>query len=207
MTSLALAGRAPGLPDRPRGSVAGLSLAAAGRMRARRSRRRAGLLLLPRDAGDRRRPRPLPPLRRAGRLGQGRRDAVSRALDVRRRGDALLSLASPVLGAAAIAIRIEDGGPVALPAAAGRPGGGREFELLKLRTMVVGAETIGRGVRRRPAAIRASPGRDACSGVSRSTSCRSSGTCCAARWLSSGRDRRSPTRSSSTRRGSAAGST
>ena len=57
---------------------------------------------------------------------------------------ALLALASPVLGAAAIAIRIEDGGPILYrQRRVGR--GGREFELLKLRTMVVGAETIGAG--------------------------------------------------------------
>ncbi len=68
---------------------------------------------------------------------------MSRALDVAGAAT-LLALASPVLGAAAIAIRIEDGGPILYrQRRVGR--GGREFELLKLRTMVVGAETIGAG--------------------------------------------------------------
>jgi lipopolysaccharide/colanic/teichoic acid biosynthesis glycosyltransferase len=49
-----------------------------------------------------------------------------------------------VLGAAAAAIKLEDRGPVLYRQR--RVGlEGREFELLKLRTMVVGAETIGAG--------------------------------------------------------------
>jgi lipopolysaccharide/colanic/teichoic acid biosynthesis glycosyltransferase len=55
-----------------------------------------------------------------------------------------LALASPALAAAAIAIKLEDGGPVLYRQR--RVGqGGREFELLKLRTMVVGAENVGAG--------------------------------------------------------------
>ena len=68
---------------------------------------------------------------------------MSRTLDVAG-STALLLLASPVLGVAAIAIRIEDGGPVLYRQR--RVGlEGREFELLKLRTMVVGAESMGAG--------------------------------------------------------------
>src|SRR5919199_1529045 len=57
---------------------------------------------------------------------------------------ACLVVASPVLAAAAAAIKLEDGGPVLYRQR--RVGlGGREFELLKLRTMVVGAERQGAG--------------------------------------------------------------
>jgi lipopolysaccharide/colanic/teichoic acid biosynthesis glycosyltransferase len=55
-----------------------------------------------------------------------------------------LVLASPVLAAAAIAIKLEDRGPVFYrQARVGKDGA--DFELLKLRTMVVGAETQGAG--------------------------------------------------------------
>jgi lipopolysaccharide/colanic/teichoic acid biosynthesis glycosyltransferase len=55
-----------------------------------------------------------------------------------------LALASPALAAAAVAIKLEDRGPVLYRQR--RVGQhGREFELLKLRTMVVGAETQGAG--------------------------------------------------------------
>ena len=55
-----------------------------------------------------------------------------------------LVFASPVLAAAAAAIKVEDGGPVLYRQR--RVGlGGREFELLKLRTMVVDAERQGAG--------------------------------------------------------------
>jgi lipopolysaccharide/colanic/teichoic acid biosynthesis glycosyltransferase len=55
-----------------------------------------------------------------------------------------LVLASPVLAAAAAAIKLEDGGPVFYRQQ--RVGyRGRDFDLLKLRTMVVGAETKGAG--------------------------------------------------------------
>jgi lipopolysaccharide/colanic/teichoic acid biosynthesis glycosyltransferase len=55
-----------------------------------------------------------------------------------------LALASPLLGAAAAAIKLDDGGPVFYRQR--RVGlGGSEFELVKLRTMVVGAEQVGAG--------------------------------------------------------------
>jgi lipopolysaccharide/colanic/teichoic acid biosynthesis glycosyltransferase len=68
---------------------------------------------------------------------------VNRALDVV--GASVgLALASPFLAASALAIKLEDRGPVLYrQRRVGR--GGEEFELLKLRTMVVGAETQGAG--------------------------------------------------------------
>jgi lipopolysaccharide/colanic/teichoic acid biosynthesis glycosyltransferase len=55
-----------------------------------------------------------------------------------------LALASPVLALAALAIKLEDRGPVLYRQT--RVGlGGEDFELLKLRTMVVGAERQGAG--------------------------------------------------------------
>jgi lipopolysaccharide/colanic/teichoic acid biosynthesis glycosyltransferase len=55
-----------------------------------------------------------------------------------------LVLASPVLAAAALAIKLEDGGPVVYRQR--RVGyRGEDFDLFKLRTMVVGAETKGAG--------------------------------------------------------------
>ena len=68
---------------------------------------------------------------------------MNRAADVA--GASLgLVLASPVLAAAALAIKLEDGGPVLYRQR--RVGyQGRDFDLLKLRTMVVGAETQGAG--------------------------------------------------------------
>ena len=57
---------------------------------------------------------------------------------------ALLVAASPVLGLAALAVKLEDGGPVFYrQTRVGKDG--RDFELLKLRTMVVGAEQLGAG--------------------------------------------------------------
>jgi lipopolysaccharide/colanic/teichoic acid biosynthesis glycosyltransferase len=68
---------------------------------------------------------------------------VNPALDKTIAG-AALAVASPVLVAAAVAIKLEDRGPVLYRQT--RVGkGGRDFELLKLRTMVVGAETKGAG--------------------------------------------------------------
>ena len=56
-----------------------------------------------------------------------------------------LVLASPVLAAAAVAIKLEDGGPILYRQR--RVGyQGRDFDLLKLRTMVVGAEQQGAGL-------------------------------------------------------------
>ena len=68
---------------------------------------------------------------------------MNRALDVA--GASLgLALASPALAAAALAIKLEDGGPVFYRQR--RVGHqGKEFELVKLRTMVVGAERQGAG--------------------------------------------------------------
>jgi len=69
---------------------------------------------------------------------------VNRAADVAIAGSALL-LASPVLAIAALAVKLEDGGPVLYrQTRVGR--NGADFELLKLRTMVVGAETMGAGL-------------------------------------------------------------
>src|SRR5882672_10716868 len=68
---------------------------------------------------------------------------MNRAADVAIAGTALV-LASPVLGLAALAVKLGDGGPVLYrQLRVGRDG--VDFELLKLRTMVVGAETIGAG--------------------------------------------------------------
>ena len=69
---------------------------------------------------------------------------MNRAADVAIAGSALL-LASPVLVVAALAVKLEDGGPVLYrQTRVGRDGS--DFELLKLRTMVVGAETMGAGL-------------------------------------------------------------
>jgi lipopolysaccharide/colanic/teichoic acid biosynthesis glycosyltransferase len=68
---------------------------------------------------------------------------VNRALDVGGASVAL-ALASPALALAALAVKLEDGGPVFYRQR--RVGlDGREFELVKLRTMVVGAEREGAG--------------------------------------------------------------
>ncbi len=68
---------------------------------------------------------------------------MNRAADVAIAGSALI-VASPVLALAALAVKLEDGGPVLYrQTRVGRDGS--DFELLKLRTMVVGAETMGGG--------------------------------------------------------------
>jgi lipopolysaccharide/colanic/teichoic acid biosynthesis glycosyltransferase len=55
-----------------------------------------------------------------------------------------LVVASPLLALAALAVKLEDGGPVLYrQTRVGKDG--RDFELLKLRTMVVGAEKLGAG--------------------------------------------------------------
>jgi lipopolysaccharide/colanic/teichoic acid biosynthesis glycosyltransferase len=57
---------------------------------------------------------------------------------------AALVLASPVLGIAALAVKLGDGGPVLYrQRRVGKDG--EEFDLLKLRTMIVGAEGKGAG--------------------------------------------------------------
>ena len=68
---------------------------------------------------------------------------MNRAADVAIAGSALI-VASPVLALAALAVKLEDGGPVLYrQKRVGR--GGSDFELLKLRTMIVGAEKQGAG--------------------------------------------------------------
>jgi lipopolysaccharide/colanic/teichoic acid biosynthesis glycosyltransferase len=68
---------------------------------------------------------------------------VNRALDVVVAGAGLV-LASPLLAAAALATKLESRGPVLYrQTRVGKDG--VDFELLKLRTMVVGAERIGAG--------------------------------------------------------------
>jgi lipopolysaccharide/colanic/teichoic acid biosynthesis glycosyltransferase len=68
---------------------------------------------------------------------------VNRAADVTVAGAALL-VASPLLGMAALAIKLSDRGPVLYrQTRVGKDG--VDFELLKLRTMVVGAERQGAG--------------------------------------------------------------
>jgi lipopolysaccharide/colanic/teichoic acid biosynthesis glycosyltransferase len=79
-------------------------------------------------------PDPRPP---AGR-------AVRRALDISLAA-LLLLLAAPLLALACLAIRLESrGSPIYRQLRVGR--GGRDFELLKLRTMVSGAEAMGAGL-------------------------------------------------------------
>jgi lipopolysaccharide/colanic/teichoic acid biosynthesis glycosyltransferase len=76
-------------------------------------------------------------------VGGARRHALNRALDIAAAGTGLL-LASPLLAASALAIKLEDGGPVLYrQVRVGKDG--EDFELLKLRTMVVGAEKLGAG--------------------------------------------------------------
>jgi lipopolysaccharide/colanic/teichoic acid biosynthesis glycosyltransferase len=68
---------------------------------------------------------------------------LNRALDVVGASVAL-ALASPAIAIAALAIKLQDGGPVLYrQRRVGRRGD--EFELVKLRTMVVGAESQGAG--------------------------------------------------------------
>jgi lipopolysaccharide/colanic/teichoic acid biosynthesis glycosyltransferase len=68
---------------------------------------------------------------------------VNRAADVAIAGTALV-VASPLLGLAALAVKLEDRGPVLFrQTRVGKDGA--DFELLKLRTMVTGAETMGAG--------------------------------------------------------------
>jgi lipopolysaccharide/colanic/teichoic acid biosynthesis glycosyltransferase len=69
---------------------------------------------------------------------------VNRAADLAIAGGTLL-VASPLLALAAIAVKLEDGGPVLYrQTRVGKDG--TDFELLKLRTMVVDAETMGAGL-------------------------------------------------------------
>src|SRR5262249_22241393 len=104
--------------------------------RARRARARARA---PPRGRVRRRVRSAVVRARAARRGVG----LNRALDVALAGTGLV-LTSPLLAVAAIAIELDDGGPLLYrQTRVGRDG--RDFELLKLRTMVVGAEKLGAG--------------------------------------------------------------
>ncbi len=68
---------------------------------------------------------------------------MNRAADVVVAGVGL-ALASPILGLAALATKLESGGPILYrQTRVGR--NGEDFEVLKLRTMVVGAERLGAG--------------------------------------------------------------
>jgi lipopolysaccharide/colanic/teichoic acid biosynthesis glycosyltransferase len=68
---------------------------------------------------------------------------MNRAADVAIAGSAL-AVTAPLLALAALAIKLEDRGPVLFrQTRVGKDG--EDFELLKLRTMVVGAESIGAG--------------------------------------------------------------
>jgi lipopolysaccharide/colanic/teichoic acid biosynthesis glycosyltransferase len=76
-------------------------------------------------------------------MGSGGGDALNRAADVATAGAALV-VASPLLGLAALAVKLGDRGPVFFrQTRVGKDGA--DFELLKLRTMIVGAETTGAG--------------------------------------------------------------
>ena len=68
---------------------------------------------------------------------------MNRAADVAL-GAVGLALTSPLVAAGALAVKLQDGGPVLYrQRRVGKDG--EEFELLKLRTMVVGAEKLGAG--------------------------------------------------------------
>jgi lipopolysaccharide/colanic/teichoic acid biosynthesis glycosyltransferase len=76
-------------------------------------------------------------------VGQGEGHALNRAADLAIAGIGL-AVTSPLLALAALATKLEDGGPVVYrQARVGKDG--EDFEVLKLRTMVVGAESIGAG--------------------------------------------------------------
>ena len=76
-------------------------------------------------------------------MGRRRGNPLNRTADIAIAGAAFV-LASPVLGLAAIAVKLTSRGPVLYrQTRVGRDG--VDFELLKLRTMVVGSETQGAG--------------------------------------------------------------
>jgi lipopolysaccharide/colanic/teichoic acid biosynthesis glycosyltransferase len=84
-------------------------------------------------------------MQRRGRGEAARKgsDAVNRAADVALAGLGLV-VASPFLAAAALAVKLEDGGPILFrQTRVGKDGA--DFELLKLRSMVVDAERKGAG--------------------------------------------------------------
>jgi lipopolysaccharide/colanic/teichoic acid biosynthesis glycosyltransferase len=93
--------------------------------------------------GDRGRSLELPAPRRADDLGGCGGDTLNRAADIAVGGSALV-VASPLIVLSALAIKLTSSGPVLFrQRRVGRDGA--EFELLKLRTMVVGAEQQGAG--------------------------------------------------------------
>ncbi len=76
-------------------------------------------------------------------MGRGGGDALNRALDVALAGAGLV-VAAPFVALSALAVKLEDRGPVLYrQTRVGKDG--VDFELLKLRTMIVGAETVGAG--------------------------------------------------------------
>ena len=85
----------------------------------------------------------LPASRGVRDVGGGGGNALNRTLDVVIAGMGL-AVTSPLLAVAALAVKLEDGGPVLYrQTRVGKDG--VDFELLKLRTMVVGAENLGAG--------------------------------------------------------------
>ena len=130
-------------------------------------------------------------------VGEGRGHAVTRALDVlvaraRARAHRAAARRSPLSRSGSS----RTGRPIYRQRRVGRDG--EPFEMLKLRTMVSGAEQHRRRASRSTTATRASPASARSCAASRSTSCRTSSTCCAARCRSSARARRSRRRSTST---------
>ena len=76
-------------------------------------------------------------------MGQGQGDALNRVADVLVAGTGLV-LASPFLALAMLAAKLDGGGPVFYrQTRVGKDG--EDFEVLKLRSMVVGAEALGAG--------------------------------------------------------------
>jgi lipopolysaccharide/colanic/teichoic acid biosynthesis glycosyltransferase len=76
-------------------------------------------------------------------VGRGGRHALNRLADVAIAGTALV-VSAPLLAAGALAVKLTSRGPVLYrQTRVGKDGA--DFELLKLRTMVVGAETQGAG--------------------------------------------------------------
>lgn len=129
------------------------------------------------------------------RLG-GFSAVLKRAFDIGGSAAGLL-LVSPLMLAVAIAIKTEDGGSVFFHQT--RIGKDNEpFSMIKFRSMVVDAEARldalqdgdeGNGVLFKMRDAPGSPGWDSSSAATRSTSCRSSSTCCAdqCRWWVRGR--------------------
>ena len=166
-SSVALVGRRLGLRDRARGP--------GGADRRRRGRRADRPLLRARHLGDGRRALELPAARRSRDVGGGGGNAVNRALDV-------VGAAARARGRRARCSprrRSRSSSRTAARCSSARRGSARtaqDFELLKLRTMVVGAEKQGRRLRRRRRATAGSRASGGSCAARRSTSCRSSGT-------------------------------